>query len=202
MTTGGDDLNGLLDETTHRVSRRRRERLILPNWAWPLIGVVCVLAGMFLGWVIWRPGSDQPAELVPQGTATSPVAVASTATREAPTLATQPTSTVTATAAPTDTPVPSATPTAIDTPTATSTPTTALSIAVGGRVKVGDTNGANLRLRASPGLDSITFKIVTDGTVLEVTGGPEQAGDYTWWRLRDAVGAVGWAAENWLIPVP
>ena len=69
-------------------------------------------------------------------------------------------------------------------------------------MKVGDTSGANLRLRASPGLDSITFKIVTDGAVLEVLSGPEKADNYTWWRLKDEVGAVGWGAENWLIPLP
>ncbi|NLS79368.1 MAG: hypothetical protein GXY76_19125 [Chloroflexi bacterium] len=201
MTTGGDNLNELLDEATPRPARRRRERLVLPNWAWPLIGAGCVLAGLLLGWLIWRPGSEPQAAVTPTASPTV-LAQAPTATMVPPTKAALPTGTNTATAAPTSTAVPSATPTTMDTATPTPSPTLALSIAVGGRVKVGDTSGANLRLRASPGLDSITFKIVTDGAVLEVLSGPEKADNYTWWRLKDEVGAVGWGAENWLIPLP
>jgi len=201
MTTGGDNLNELLDEAAPRPVRRRRERFVLPNWAWPLIGAACVLAGLLLGWLIWRPGPEQQAVTTPQASPTV-LAQAPTATPMPPTQVVPPTSTNTATVAPTSPAVPSATPTATDTPTPTPSPTSALSIAVGGRVRVGDTNGANLRLRASPGLDSITFKIVSDGAVLEVLGGPEKADNYTWWRLKDEVGAVGWGAENWLVPIP
>jgi len=78
----------------------------------------------------------------------------------------------------------------------------ALKITVGGRVKVGDTGKAGLRLRAGPGLDFITFKNVEEGSILEVLSGPEKADDRTWWRLKDDKGVIGWAAAEFLIPVP
>ncbi|MBC7262524.1 MAG: SH3 domain-containing protein, partial [Chloroflexi bacterium] len=58
------------------------------------------------------------------------------------------------------------------------------------------------RLRSGPGTEFITFKIVAEGSVLEVLGGPEEADGHIWWRLKDDQGVIGWAAADWLVPVP
>jgi hypothetical protein len=201
MTQDNQQFDDRMDEQRLRPIRptRRRDRFVMPGWGWPLVGLVCLLAGVALGWVLFRSdGSEQamapttPTIIVQVVTATPLPATATpkvTATK-VPTLAPQSTATVPATVTPTSSPVP------------TDTPTPEVKIAVGGKVKVGDTGGANLRLRSGPGTDYVTFKIVNEGVILEVLGGPEKVGDLTWWRLQDPVGVVGWAAEDWLVPVP
>jgi len=151
---------------------------------------------MVIGALLWKllgtPATPSPTVTASAATATVHVMVVTatpgaTATAAPPTLAL---STVTSTPAPTDTPAPTATPTAI------------AEIQVGSKVKVTDTGGADLRLRAGPGLDFVTFKMVEEGEILEVLDGPEKGDNYIWWRLRDATGAIGWAAQDFLVPVP
>ena len=162
-------------------SRRQRDYFVMPAWGWAAVGIVCLLAGVALGWVIFRPRS------VPEITAplSSPTVIVQVVTSTAaPVTATRPptnTRVVTPVPAETSTLTPTATPT--ETPLPTASPTLELEIFVGGRVKVGDTGGANLRLRAGPGTDFVTFKIVKEGVELEVTAGPEKADDFVWWRL-------------------
>lgn len=104
--------------------------------------------------------------------------------------------------------LPSPTPTAVapSTPTVapspTPSPTPPLEIAVGGRVKVSGTGEFGLRLRSGPGLDYVTFKILPEGSMLTVLGGPEEADGHIWWRVEDEEGVVGWAVEDWLKPMP
>jgi uncharacterized protein YraI len=94
------------------------------------------------------------------------------------------------------------TPLPTNTPLPTATPTPELEVAVGGRVQVVGTAGTDLRLRAGPGQDYVTFKLLEDGTVLEVIGGPEEGDGFLWWRLKDNTQTIGWAAEEWLEPIP
>lgn len=71
---------------------------------------------------------------------------------------------------------------------------------IGQKVKV-STVGSNLNLRQGPGL---SFPIVTklpDGTILTVVGGPEKSDGYRWWEIEGSLGR-GWAADEYLIPVP
>ena len=63
------------------------------------------------------------------------------------------------------------------------------------------TEGFDLRLRAGPGLDFVTLRIVKEGSRLTVLGGPEKADDLTWWRVRDEQDIVGWVAGDYLLPV-
>ena len=180
--------------------RRRREYFVMPAWGWAAVGALCLLVGVALGWVIFRPKAEP--EAIPSSTATVVVRVV-TATAGPATATPKPTNTqVVPTAPPTATQTPLPTLTSTGTPPPTATPTLELEIAVGGRVKVGDTGGANLRLRAGPGTDFVTFKIVKEGVDLEVIGGPEKADDFVWWRLKDPVGVIGWAADGWLVPIP
>lgn len=103
--------------------------------------------------------------------------------------------TVMVTALPTLTPPPTLTPTAEPTPTMPAT------VTVGIRVKVGNTEGQNLRLRSGPGMDYTTLVIMPEGTILTVLEGPQPSGGYEWWRLQMEDGTIGWAAANWLVPI-
>ncbi|HHH41525.1 MAG TPA: SH3 domain-containing protein [Chloroflexi bacterium] len=109
----------------------------------------------------------------------------------------------TPTATPTPPPSPTPRPEEI-TPTPlppTPTPEVPTEITVGGYVQVTGTGGAGLSFRQAPGGDLI--KVLPDGTTLEVIGGPQQAGGYTWWQLRDLTdGQEGWSAADYLTPVP
>jgi hypothetical protein len=91
-------------------------------------------------------------------------------------------------------------PTATPTPKPTPTPSVPTEITVGGYVKVVGAEADQLSYRSGPGLNYARLTIVKDGTILEVLEGPEEADGYTWWRLEDEDGFIGWAADNWLEP--
>ena len=99
-------------------------------------------------------------------------------------------------ALPTLAPLPTATPT----PKPTPTPSVPTEITVGGYVKVVGAEVDQLSYRSGPGLNYARLTIVKDGTILEVLEGPEEADGYTWWRLEDEDGFIGWAADDWLEP--
>lgn len=102
---------------------------------------------------------------------------------------------------PTFTSVVVSTPTAFPSPTPTPVPTP-VGIVVGSRVEVSGTGEFGLRLRSGPGLDYVTYKILPEGSVLKVLGGPEEAGGNIWWRVEDEEEVVGWVVEGWLEPMP
>ena len=99
-------------------------------------------------------------------------------------------------ALPTVAPLPTATPT----PKPTPTPSVPTEIKVGVYVKVIGAEADALSYRSGPGLNYARLTIVKDGTILEVLEGPEEADGYTWWRLEDEDGFIGWAADDWLEP--
>lgn len=74
------------------------------------------------------------------------------------------------------------------------------SLAEGGFVEVVNTEGFNMRYRFGPGPDTATIRIVEEGEILRVSGGPEEADGMMWWRLQDRFGNVGWAAADFLSP--
>lgn len=67
--------------------------------------------------------------------------------------------------------------------------------------KVVGTGTAGLRFRSGPGQDFVTWRILPEGEILKVTGGPREADGVIWWRALDKTGLVGWAAEQFLVPV-
>ncbi|MDI7274415.1 MAG: SH3 domain-containing protein [Anaerolineae bacterium] len=115
---------------------------------------------------------------------------------------------ITVTPMSTATPWPTVTPMVISQPTQALapevTPTVAQpgTVAVGARVVVAGTGVAQLRVRQAPGVDTVTVKVVPDGTQFVVIGGPEQASGYTWWKVEDQAGTVGWVAGNYLTLAP
>jgi hypothetical protein len=78
--------------------------------------------------------------------------------------------------------------------------TTTPLISVGGYVRVVNTEGTGLRMRAGAGLNLATIETLQDGDLLRVVAGPENADGFAWWQL-DHDGVVGWCASEWLEPV-
>jgi hypothetical protein len=166
--------------------------------AWALL-IVAVAATLFL---VLVPRSDQPSGL-PTATATA-----------APVLGTRPITPLAATVAPgaagsavatSASAAVGATP-GLPVPApgaglATAAPLAAAgSLSVGGFAKVTGTGPDGMRYRYGPGLDYVTIRIVPEGEVLKVTGGPETADGFTWWRLQDSLANVGWAAVQFVAP--
>ena len=102
----------------------------------------------------------------------------------------------------TATPWPTVTPMVIAAPTEAPTPAQPTSIGVGAKVEVAETGIAQLRVRQLPGTDTLTVKIVPDGTQFVIVGGPEQVSGYTWWKVDDQAGTVGWVAGQFLKLAP
>jgi hypothetical protein len=84
-------------------------------------------------------------------------------------------------------------------------------IAVGGYVRIINTDGKGLSLRAGPSTDTDRLGLAAADAVLPVTDGPkdDEAGEtddagaiYKWWRLRNTDGAEGWGRGDFLEPVP
>lgn len=78
---------------------------------------------------------------------------------------------------------------------------------VGDRVVVTMPNNGQLSVRALPGTDAALLTRVDSGSQLTVLDGPQQAGGFTWYRVRSDSGATeGWAADGdgedrWLSPL-
>lgn len=94
-------------------------------------------------------------------------------------------------------------PTAV--PSATPAPIV-LTLAVGGRAQVTNTEGRALRGRAAPGLGAPVRVSFAEGEQVQLLEGPVPADGYIWWRLEGRNGAA-WAAQQslegvvWLMPV-
>ena len=71
-------------------------------------------------------------------------------------------------------------------------------VQIGSRVVVVDTGERQLRIRQQPGLDTVTIKVVPDGTILVVVDGPVEASELTWWKIDTQSGTTGWVAGKYL----
>jgi len=97
-------------------------------------------------------------------------------------------------------------PTSTPTPRPTPTPTLPAEVTVGGYVKVVGAGADQLSYRSGPGMNYARLKLVEDGTILKVLGGPEKDPEGgIWWRLEDPAEddadlKIGWAAEEFLKP--
>ncbi len=66
-------------------------------------------------------------------------------------------------------------------------------------VRVSNTGGLGVRLRAGPGVLYETLKIVPEGSRLELAGEPRQADDHVWWLIQDpSDGTQGWMVVDYL----
>jgi hypothetical protein len=65
---------------------------------------------------------------------------------------------------------------------------------------VAGTDGQGVNLRAAPSLTASRVKTVPEGALLSTTGDTRQADGHTWWNVRDAQGANGWVAAEFVAP--
>lgn len=76
-------------------------------------------------------------------------------------------------------------------------------IGVGAYVQVIGTEGAGLRMRADPGLNSAINFTALDSEVFLVIDGPVNLDGYTWWQLEAPYDRTrnGWSAGDFLTPI-
>jgi len=90
-------------------------------------------------------------------------------------------------------------------PTAGPTPSPSASTGPGtfsaGQTLVVTGTGDCLNVRTDPGRENDAIVCLNDGAEVTVTGGPTEAGDLIWWKVRTELGE-GWAAEDYLIRKP
>jgi len=88
------------------------------------------------------------------------------------------------------------TPLIIPTPVSKCENSPAQRLVVGERGKV-CTKSDPVRLRENPGKDGAVILSLATGTIFDVIGGPECAGNnWSWWKVRLDDGQVGWLAEG------
>jgi hypothetical protein len=97
--------------------------------------------------------------------------------------------------APTPTPIPTFTP----------APTRNLaappeSVTVGYYARVAGTGSAGLTLRGGPSTLTTSLQNVSEGSVMLIIGGPEEADDFVWWQVRLLSGEEGWVAGQFIEP--
>ena len=61
-----------------------------------------------------------------------------------------------------------------------------------------------INIRQGPSTQAKILTKVTEGTRLQIRGGPQADGRNTWWQVTgfDTSGTVGWIAQDFLKPVP
>lgn len=104
--------------------------------------------------------------------------------------------------------VPSPTP-VLPTPTPVPpTPTPVPILEPGAQVRVANTDGQGIRLRADASTESITYEIVNEGDLFEVLepsndyeSYPVEAEGYQWVRIQGEDGLTGWTIRDYLAPV-
>lgn len=96
------------------------------------------------------------------------------------------------------TPRPTVTPTPTARPTSTPAPTPAPpTLRVGGSAVVTGVDTC-LNVRVTPGQGARSVACLRQGVTIFIDGGPSSADGYQWWHVRD----LGWAAADWLRPLP
>jgi len=103
--------------------------------------------------------------------------------------------------------IPAPTPTFTPDPALSWTPTAAPTVTGGpgaiqlnSYVQINGTEGAGLRIRSGPGINSPQLFLGMDAEVFQVKDGPHQADGYQWWYLVAPYDEKrsGWAAANFL----
>ncbi len=77
------------------------------------------------------------------------------------------------------------------------TPTTPLNV----QLRVQGTGALGLFLRPAPNANNTPIKTLPEGAIVTVVGEDSVQPDRVWKRVRDAEGAEGWAAADYLVPV-
>lgn len=80
-----------------------------------------------------------------------------------------------------------------------SAPVQPAGVAVGNNAVVANTGGDGVNLRASAGFGASVQTVIPEGTVVQVSGGPQSASGATWWSV-DYQGLKGWVDGAYLAP--
>lgn len=77
-------------------------------------------------------------------------------------------------------------------------------IGIGVRVQVNGTGTVGLSIRSDASTQADRRSIAQEGTIFLVTDGPKDAEGLVWWFIKDEVdpNIIGWAAADYLLPVP
>jgi hypothetical protein len=72
------------------------------------------------------------------------------------------------------------------------------------RVQVSGTGTVGLSIRADATTQAERRSIAEEGTIFLITDGPKEADGLTWWFIKSEAdpNVVGWAAADYLTPVP
>ncbi len=191
-----------------RTARERRDSgLYLPWWSLlilvagvALVATVVILALTSLGGQ-FAPGGETPVVIVITATATpTPTRTPGPPTPTRPPLTPTVPSAILATSG---TGEPEIEGTLAGTSAITPPPATP-AIRVGAQVEVVDVGAAGLNVREGAGTGFRVLLIAREGSRFEITGGPEESGDFTWWQIRslDDPTKEGWAVADFLNVLP
>jgi hypothetical protein len=176
-------------------SRSRSSQDVWPKWMWVAAPVLIVFIVAGLWWAVFSPMEPGGRTATPTPTSrlvTDPITKTPTEASPpgvlppTPTLALLPT-------------LPLPTPTTAAPAAPTVAPTTAApTFSIGAKAVVQGTGASGLNVRAGAGTGHARVKTLPDGAVLEIIGGPKEADGYTWYQVRDEVGATGWAVVSYM----
>ena len=82
---------------------------------------------------------------------------------------------------------------------APATPVVQAPMAMVERLRVAETRGAGVNLRASASERGARVKTLAEGTFLEVVGPDQRADGTTWRNVREPGGAVGWVSGSFVV---
>lgn len=176
-------------------------------FATPVVVVALLVLGSLMVWSVTQPRftvTPTPAVVAQPSPTASPVAertpapVVGIATATAlPTLAPPPPSPRVLVPGRDPAPSPAASPTLTPTPAPTNTPTS--EPARSARIVNTEGQGANMRRAAS--VSAVRVKVVPEGTVVELTGEEVKGDGFTWRRVRDVDGSLGYITVDYLQPI-
>lgn len=157
-----------------------RHRLIA-YWYVPVAAALAIFVAFGVIWTADRLFGGGSEKAAPGPTPTSAATTASSTGTPPPASTTTPDATASATPPPTNTTGP-------------------------GKFTAGDIlvvigTGDCLNVRTDPGIENDAIICIADATEVKVTGGPQQAGGLTWWKVETRLGE-GWAAEDYLVKKP
>jgi len=193
-------------DASHKPNRGGGKQDLWPKWMWIAVPVLVVVVVVGLWWAIFAPTGDS----TPAPTPTATVKIIQDQPTQAPTKQ----QTLDA-AAPTPTKeilpeLPTHTPEAeeISTPSAetegeggntTGETGGGEEMVVGAKVAVTGTGGTGLNMRTGAGTGHARVKTLSENSIVELVGGPQDSDGFTWWQVQDQAGSTGWVAAKYLV---
>jgi hypothetical protein len=92
-------------------------------------------------------------------------------------------------------------------PTFTPPATADLSVApseltIGYYAQVYNTDDIGVSLRGGPSTENVRLQLIPEGSLIIVTGGPEEGDGFIWWQVIAEGDVEGWIAGDYLTPAP